>query len=188
MTNHICSLCNTELVENLISCSGRCNKFFHYTCVGLTRSSFDVYKKVEGLKWQCTECTNDLKGIWKKLDELTTMVNDLKTTVSLGGLVKSVISEAIRSNGVACSTGQSNLSSTNRQVHGVGNSTKKQKQRRNKRKKNGAVSSTPVNGNTMQATIIESTINPDNVTIIPSSGYVVGSSNVIRTAESRTYG
>lgn len=91
-----CSICKTELLDNLICCVGRCNKFFYYTCVGFSRTIFDGYKKVTGLRWQCTNCVDEFNGIWTKLDNLTDLMNEMKTMINLCGLVKSAIDSAFQ--------------------------------------------------------------------------------------------
>lgn len=183
MSTQICPLCNTELLDNLISCSGRCNKFFHYTCVGLSRTTFDVYKKVEGLRWQCTDCTNDFKGIWSKLDELAKSVNDMKSMISVSGMVKAAVREVFRDNKPAsCSSVNPNIQST--ESH-----ERKGKRKRNNRKK-VPQSSTPINVSTIQPTAslqsLSQTTDPSaessaNTTVVPND------IQTIRTAEKRLY-
>lgn len=91
-----CSLCNTALVDNLICCTGRCHSFFHYTCVGFTRTFMESYKKVSGLKWQCSNCIDDYNRLWTKLDELSSTVNEIKSSINTYGLVKSAISDVFK--------------------------------------------------------------------------------------------
>lgn len=93
MATQTCSLCNTELLDNLIYCAGRCNKYYHYTCAGFSRNFFDGYKRVPGLKWQCSKCIDDFNGIWTKLEDLTTVVNEIKSLINLSGLIKSAIAD-----------------------------------------------------------------------------------------------
>lgn len=201
MSTQNCLLCNTELLENLISCSGRCNKFFHYTCVGLTRTTFDVYKKVDGLRWQCTDCTNDFKGIWSKLDDLSTTVNEIKSMISLGGLVKAAISEVFRDNGpVICSSVNQHVPSVDRHMQKQQRSVKKNhgksKRPKGKRKKI-AQSSTPnvsiIQSTTSMHSQTLSTHSPldsesvsSNATVVPNT-VPDRSDQMIRTAEKRTY-
>lgn len=193
MATNICSLCNTELLDNLISCSGRCNKFFHYTCVGISRSIFDGYKKINGLRWQCPDCINEFNGIWTKLDDLTTVVNEIKTMINLCGLVKSTISEALRDHdSIIRSSDNICNSPTNRHEQQV--VEKRTKHRRSKGKKN-TKSSKPVNSTIIQTTtgvplahvVLESSIESSNNTVVATPTIDNDSSQTIRTAESRTY-
>lgn len=93
MAANLCSVCNTELLDHLICCAGRCNTFFHFTCIGMSRTIFDGYKKVPGLKWQCDVCIKDFSGLCTRLDDLTTMVKEMKSSIDLFGLVKRAIEE-----------------------------------------------------------------------------------------------
>lgn len=62
----------------------------------MSRTIFDGYKKVCGLRWQCPDCINDFEGIYKKLDDLTIVVNEIKSTMNLFGLVKTAIDDALK--------------------------------------------------------------------------------------------
>lgn len=92
----LCTECNTELLDNLIQCAGRCYKYFHYTCVGISRTIFDGYKKVPGLKWQCSACMDEFNHLSRKLDDLTALVNEMKSSINLYGLVKSTIVDVFK--------------------------------------------------------------------------------------------
>lgn len=97
MTKSLCTLCNTELLDNLILCAGRCNKYFHYTCVVFSRTVFDGYKRVSGsLKWQCTNCLDDFNSLFTKLEDLTVLVGELKSSINMYGLVKSTIVDVFK--------------------------------------------------------------------------------------------
>lgn len=74
----------------------------------MTRTTFDGFKKVNGLRWQCEQCIDDYTGIWTKLDELTSVVNEIKSLINLCGLVKSAISEAFRDHGPTTSPSNNN--------------------------------------------------------------------------------
>lgn len=200
MTAHTCSLCNTELLDNVIFCYGRCNKIFHYTCIGMTRTTVETYKKVQGLKWQCSDCLNESNGIWMKLDELTTLVNEIKSTITLFSMVKSAVAEAFseQNSGVVPFV-ESNID-TNGDIHENVNNQKRRKKRPTKKTKKFA-SSTPTNGNINSNTIRipkpsrrdptepfvthESTLSSTDNTVIASAGR--NPSPSIRTAERRTY-
>lgn len=192
MSSHICLLCNTELLDNLISCSGKCNKFFHYTCIGMTRTTFDVYKKVDGLRWQCSDCMNDFKSVWSKLEELSTTVNEIKTMISLGGMVKSAINEVFCINSQTIRpTDNQRVPSTDQQI------TTKNKRGGNKRRqgkrKRIAPSSTPINVSVIQTTSSsqsQTTIIPSETSTVSTESTVipnVSSAHQIRAAEKRTY-
>lgn len=193
MATNMCSVCNTELLDNLIFCYGRCNKFFHYTCIGMSRTIFDGYKKVEGLRWQCPDCINEFNGIWAKLDDLTTLVNEIKTTINLYGMVKSAIGEVLRDKNFADhSSEMPYIPSTDRPEEPTLN---KNKRKRKKRQNNQ--SSTPLNTHILESTShtgdpILPTVNLDssvessnNITIVQSTDS--STSRTIRTAENRTY-
>lgn len=96
MATNLCSICNTELIDQLICCSGRCKLYYHYTCIGMSRTIFDGFKKVCGLRWHCTNCTNEFEGIWTKLDDLAVAVNDIKSMITLTGLVKAAVDDAFK--------------------------------------------------------------------------------------------
>lgn len=195
MGTHICSLCNTELLDNLISCSGRCSEFFHYTCIGMSRTAFEAYKKVEGLRWQCRECLNEFKGIWNKLDDLTTIVNEVKTMINLCGMVKTAIGEAFSDNYTVIRSPKESIDAPKvRLEHPVANE-KVKRRRKNKRK---VTSSTPINGSSdhtiMQSDmhssaidLLESTVVRVNNTVAQTVQCNTSQSQVIRTAEKRTY-
>lgn len=189
MATNICSLCNTELIDNLISCSGRCSKFFHYTCVGMTRTTFDVYKKVEGLRWQCSECINEFKGIWGKLDDLTTMVNEIKSMINLCGLVKSAVTDVLRDLNPTIRSPDAQPAKHLGQHNVITGS----KRRKSKRKRN-TMSSTPVNAGINHTAIEhqiplphESSVVSSNDTIIATNANTASSEQSIRTADTRTY-
>lgn len=131
-----CSVCNTELLDNLICCAGRCKKFFHYTCVGFSRTIFDGYKKVSGLQWQCTNCIDHLDRIWIKLEELTTLVNDIKSTINLCGIVKSAINESISDGFTRLATAVGVPSTQSINQHDS-NKKRTKRQRKQMRKSNG---------------------------------------------------
>lgn len=110
----------------------------------MTRSAFEVYKKVEGLRWQCTGCTNDFKGIWEKLNDLAAAVNEIKTLINLGGLVKAAVSEIFRvDDPTARSNFDKQIAVTNHQRK---RTTGKKIKRRRKHLNTVGASSTPVDG------------------------------------------
>lgn len=98
MATSLCSLCNTELVDNLICCSGQCRKFFYYACAGFSRTFMDSYKKVSGLRWKCTNCIDESKGLRTILDELTKSVNEIRSMIDTYGLVKSAVTAVFEEN------------------------------------------------------------------------------------------
>lgn len=145
MTLSICTLCSTELLDNMIHCAGRCNKYFHYACAGFSRTSFDGYKKVSGLKWQCSECIDEFNRLWTKLDGLTDLVNEIKMMINLSGLVKSTIKDIFNEGFAGMkSTAVDAVQSISK---GSANKNKKKKKRQNNLQKQNrkAESSPPVN-------------------------------------------
>lgn len=186
MDNNTCMLCNTALVDNLIRCSGRCNRFFHYTCAGMSRTMFDGYKKVEGLRWQCSDCINDLKVIWSKLDELVLAVNEIRSTISLGSLVKSAISDVFRDRDPSFKPSENNNCGSLAEC--TAQSFVKSKNKKKKRRANGKnrlKSSTPVNGTVIQTTLASQS--SSERTIVGTPSIDSASTQTIRNAENRTY-
>lgn len=146
-----CSLCNTELLDNLICCAGRCNKFYHYTCVGFSRTIFDGYKKVNGLRWQCTNCIDEFNGICTKLDNLTYLVNEMKTMINLCGLVKSAVDSALQEFVPTINSKKATNTIDDTPIPNNKKSKKKKKRKQNKHVRN-IESSSPLNGNVIHET------------------------------------
>lgn len=200
----ICIHCNTELLDNLINCSGQCNRCFHYTCVGFTRSAFDAYKKVVGLRWHCPDCLNDFKGFLEKLDELTATVNEIKALIDLGGMVKAAINEAIvATDSAGHFSGKPSAASTvRRELQDTGKKAKRRSNQR-KSKKKVAKTSTPVTGTnkvsmesreaaeniSLVSLIASDSIDDANNTVVPTNNNTNDnpSTRGIRTVETRTY-
>lgn len=148
----------------------------------MSRTTFDGYKKVEGLRWQCTDCINDLKGIWSKLDELASALNEIRSLVSLSGLVKSAITDVFRDREPTFRSSERDGGSSDRSKQPV--TMSKKKKRRSKGSKRHK-SSTPINSTVIQTTL-ESQASSD-VTIITTPNIDTGSTQPIRSVEPRTY-
>lgn len=197
MATQICSLCNTELLDNLISCSGRCRQFFHYSCIGMSRTTFDGYKKVEGLRWQCCGCSNEIDGIWTKLDHLTNLVNEIKDSINLCGMVKASIGEFF----------SDNFPDTRNSIHGhtevdtFRSNTPKKVSRRNAKRRNISkkkISSTPTENTAAQSMITSNDSSSTPTVILDSSGAALNNTiipagnnldidDTVRVAVKRTY-
>lgn len=151
------------------------------------------YKKVDGLRWQCSICINEFNGIWKRLDDFIILVNDIKTTINLGSLVKSAVSEVFRESVSINHTPQDPLIVSNNPPV-VRAKTTKRKRRQSKQGK-PTISSTPVNGSISHTSSssqgpvytvnLESSTESMNVTVIPTAE--PGSTQTIGSAENRTY-
>lgn len=161
----------------------------------MTRTTFDGFKKVNGLRWQCEQCINDYTGIWAKLDELTSVVNEIKSLINLCGLVKSAISEAFRDHGPTTSPSNNNCpAATNFNSQPA---VKRSIRRRGTAKKKIAISSTPLNSTVIPSSVksqnplahlsIGSSIGTADNTIVTAPVNNCGTSHQIRIAESRTY-
>lgn len=78
---------------------------------------------------------NDFKSVWSKLEELSTTVNEIKTMISLGGMIKSAINEVFCNNSPTVrSTDTQCVPSTDQQIATM-NNRRGNKRRQGKRKR-----------------------------------------------------
>lgn len=153
----------------------------------MSRTTFECYKKVDGLRWQCTNCVNEIEGIWTKLDELTALVNEINSKVNLSGIVKAAVGEVLRENVPIVRASNSPANLTVNPVCATVNKKKNRCKRKNKKSK----SSTPVNGSVTQPNSsaqltpsrLESSSSTLDITVVPA----VETVESIRMAEKRTY-
>lgn len=126
MATNLCSVCDTELLDHIICCTGRCKLYYHYSCIGMTRTIFDGYKKVSGLRWQCSNCINEFDTIHTKLDDLTISVNEIKSLINLSGLIKLAVDDAFNRRGHISSDKSAELTSVSSAAHSKKKKKKKQ--------------------------------------------------------------
>lgn len=57
--DEICGLCKNDFNgEKIIGCEGTCRKWFHISCVNITKKQFEIFELVKGFKWFCKFCYN----------------------------------------------------------------------------------------------------------------------------------
>ena len=77
-----CSSCSCDKSEGLVGCEGSGEKWFHYSCVGLTNVEFGMLSKSKNLFFLCNECMRKC-GIVVKInvasytEKLTTLNKDV---------------------------------------------------------------------------------------------------------------
>lgn len=58
-----CGVCQKRVTErqNGLNCEGFCHKWFHSSCVGITKSEYKVLSDLGDRNlWFCEECKNDM--------------------------------------------------------------------------------------------------------------------------------
>lgn len=168
----------------------------HYTCIGFTRNTVEIYKKIDGLKWQCKTCSNEFKVIWTKLEELVSCVSEIKSMINLCGMVKTAIDEAFQAKcpNSCSSEGNTATHPDHHKQTASGKTVKRQPPK--KKKKKPSKSSTPVSSTFIQTTTpqtqsnqsaVKSSIESVTDTVIQADANDGNSTHGIRTVETRTY-
>lgn len=77
-----CSKCKLNKNEGMVGCEATCNKWFHYSCVGLTNVEFSMLSKSKNLFYMCDECKHTCDILDKPtLTDYNTNMKDVRKHV-----------------------------------------------------------------------------------------------------------
>lgn len=80
-----CAKCrNKNKVDGIIGCEGPCQRWFHYSCIGMSESEFKLLQKNENLLYACASCRRKCEfGEKIQIDNLNDSLGSIEKQIAL---------------------------------------------------------------------------------------------------------